>query len=360
MVMGIPLPIFPGNNPAWYVDSGATSHVTSELDNLSIRSYYKGKGKLYVEDGSPLTISNIGSSYISSNSHPLALCNILHVPKITKSLISVSQFTKDNNVIAKFFSDGCLIKDKVTKQVFLEGSLKGGLYQLDVNQIKRPSSIQASQVHLADVQDLSLSVNAGCDKTVHSLETQSSISGPCIQTIQSLDCFHTSCNKEDHVATVCNSCFLASATKTDCMTDNDKIVMIWHNRLGHPSSCVLDKVLHIVDDHITSRSINFCDSCPLGKSHRLFSGVSDFKAKTPLELVYSDVWGPALMVSCEGYRYYIHFLDDYSRFTWIYPLQAKSEAKISFVHFLSMVESQFNKKLVCLIGVESIGALLVS
>ena len=88
------------NDPAWYVDSGATSHVTYELDNLSIRSDYKGKGKLYVGDGNPLTISNIGSSYIASNSHPLALHNILHVPKITKNLISVSQFTRDNDVIA--------------------------------------------------------------------------------------------------------------------------------------------------------------------------------------------------------------------------------------------------------------------
>ena len=124
--------------------------------------------------------------------------------------------------------------------------------------------------------------------------------------------------------------------------------MIWHNRLGHPSSRVLDKVLHLVDDHITARTINFCDACPLGKSHRFFSSLSDFKAKAPLELLYSDVLGPTPIVSCEGYRYYIHFLDDYSRFTWIYPLQAKSEAKAAFVHFLSMVERQFDAKLVCL------------
>ena len=59
------------------------------------------------------------------------------MPKITKNLISISQFTKENNVIAEFFSYGCLIKDKVTRQVLLRGSLKTGLYQLDVNQAKR-------------------------------------------------------------------------------------------------------------------------------------------------------------------------------------------------------------------------------
>ena len=89
--------------------------MTSELDNLSISSEYKGKGKLYIGNGNSLTISHIGSSFIPSSLHFLALHNILHVPKITKNLISVSQFTKDNNVIAKFFFDGCLIKDKVTR-----------------------------------------------------------------------------------------------------------------------------------------------------------------------------------------------------------------------------------------------------
>ena len=99
------------------------------------------------------------------------------------------------------------------------------------------------------------------------------------------------------------------------MPTNDKIVMIWHNRLGHPSIHVLGKVLNIVDYNVTSRNIAFCNSCPLGNSHRLFPGLLDSKAKNPLELVYSDVWGPAPLLSNEGYRYYVHFLDDYSRFT---------------------------------------------
>ena len=103
------------HDPAWYVDSGATSHVTADLDNLSINSEYKGKGKLYVGNGNSLTISHVGSSFIPTHNHSLALRNVLHVPKITKNLISVPQFTKDNNVIAEFFSDGCLIKDKETK-----------------------------------------------------------------------------------------------------------------------------------------------------------------------------------------------------------------------------------------------------
>ena len=116
--------------------------------------------------------------------------------------------------------------------------------------------------------------------------------------------------------------------------------MIWHNRLGHPSICVLDNV--------TLRNIAFFNSCPLGKSHKLFSGLLDSKAKNPLELVYSDVWGPSPLLSNEGYRYYVHFLDDYSRFTWIYPLQTKSKTKAVFIQFHTIVERMFNRKLICL------------
>ena len=73
------------------------------------------------------------------------------------------------------------------------------------------------------------------------------------------------------------------------MSKNDKIAMIWRNRLGHPSARVFDKVLHLVDDHVTSKKVDFCDSCPLGKSYRLFFGLLDFRAQTPLEIVYSYV-----------------------------------------------------------------------
>ena len=141
---------------------------------------------------------------------------------------------------------------------------------------------------------------------------------------------------------------MLSDTRNNSFSDVDKIAVIWHNRLGHPSTHVLDKVLNKVDDKVTSRHITFCNSCPLGKSHRLFPGLSQSRATKTLELVYSDVWGPAPSLSNEGYRYYVHFLDDYSRFTWIYPLHTKSEVKIVFTQFLAMVERMFGRKLVCL------------
>ena len=52
---------------AWYMDSGATNHVTAELSNLSIQNGYKGNEKLSVGNGSQLVISHIGSTLFLYN-----------------------------------------------------------------------------------------------------------------------------------------------------------------------------------------------------------------------------------------------------------------------------------------------------
>jgi hypothetical protein len=60
----------------------------------------------------------------------LHLNQVLCVPAITKNLLSISKFTKDNNAYAEFSSLGCVIKDQKTKRPLLQGSLRNGLYEL--------------------------------------------------------------------------------------------------------------------------------------------------------------------------------------------------------------------------------------
>ncbi|PON45986.1 Zinc finger, CCHC-type [Parasponia andersonii] len=72
------------NDGAWYMDSGATNHVTADLSNLVLQADYKGKQKFTVGNGSQLSISHFGSSQILT-SKALHLNNILHVPEITCS-----------------------------------------------------------------------------------------------------------------------------------------------------------------------------------------------------------------------------------------------------------------------------------
>ena len=83
----------------WYPDSGATNHITSAEDNLTMKQEFTGSEKVLLGNGMGLQISHIGCSFFSTPDHrkSLILDQLLHVPQITKNLLSVSKFCADNN-----------------------------------------------------------------------------------------------------------------------------------------------------------------------------------------------------------------------------------------------------------------------
>uniref|UniRef100_A0A8R7P5K4 GAG-pre-integrase domain-containing protein n=1 Tax=Triticum urartu TaxID=4572 RepID=A0A8R7P5K4_TRIUA len=58
----------------------------------------------------------------------------------------------------------------------------------------------------------------------------------------------------------------------------------------------------------SNKDVAVCDACQQGKSHQLPFSESSLEVKHPLELVFSDVWGPA-QTSLSGHNYYISFVD---------------------------------------------------
>jgi histone deacetylase 1/2 len=108
----------------------------------------------------------------------------------------------------------------------------------------------------------------------------------------------------------------------------------WHCRLGHPTSPIVHHVLYLHAPPIESsnKDIFMCDACQHGKSHQFPFPLSTLVIKTPLELIYSDVWGPA-QTSVSGHNYYVSFIDAYSRFAWLYLLKRKFDVFDVFVQF---------------------------
>ncbi|KAA0068024.1 Retrovirus-related Pol polyprotein from transposon TNT 1-94 [Cucumis melo var. makuwa] len=119
----------------WYPDSGATNHLTHSLSNLSTGSEYGGGNQIYTANGSGLPITHYGSMSFNSSTLPFksfTLKNLLHVPSITKNLISVSLFAKDNHVFFEFHPTLCYVKDLDNGQVLLQGLLNDGLYKFTI------------------------------------------------------------------------------------------------------------------------------------------------------------------------------------------------------------------------------------
>ena len=83
----------------------------------------------------------------------------------------------------------------------------------------------------------------------------------------------------------------------------------------------------------------------MGKSCKLPFNKSNKVSKFPLEKIHSDLWGPAPLSSNQNFRFYAIFVDDFSRFTWIYPLKRKSNFFDCFIKFQKLVENQFDNRI---------------
>lgn len=83
-VVTVPSPTQQYNAANWLLDSGATHHITSDLNNLSLHQPYNSGDEVLIGDGSGLTISHTCSTFLPLSTRPLALNQILCVPHIHK------------------------------------------------------------------------------------------------------------------------------------------------------------------------------------------------------------------------------------------------------------------------------------
>jgi GAG-pre-integrase domain len=104
--------------------------VTAEINNLSSSQPYTGHEAVHIGNGACLSIAHKGIAILPTLFNSLVLTNVLHVPAITKNLLSISKLICDNNVIVEFSSHSCFIKDQTTHKILLHGILHNGLYRI--------------------------------------------------------------------------------------------------------------------------------------------------------------------------------------------------------------------------------------
>ncbi|PNY03792.1 ubiquitin carboxyl-terminal hydrolase 12-like protein [Trifolium pratense] len=115
---------------------------------------------------------------------------------------------------------------------------------------------------------------------------------------------------------------------------------IIHCRLGHPS---LDKSKLLVPQLSHLKTLD-CESCLLGKHVQVsFPSSANKRSMSSFDTVHSDIWGPSQVPSNLGYRYYVTFIDDFSRYTWMTLLKNCSELFSAFQTFYSEIKTQFGK-----------------
>ncbi|GJR91241.1 retrovirus-related pol polyprotein from transposon TNT 1-94 [Tanacetum coccineum] len=127
-----------------------------------------------------------------------------------------------------------------------------------------------------------------------------------------------------------------------------RVAVSWHQKLGHMSEQGM-KILveRKLIPGLTKVSLPFCEYCVISKQHRLKFKTSNSRSVYVLELVHSDVW-QAPVQSLGGAKYFVSFIDDYSRRCWVYPIKKKSDVFEVFKVYKARVELDSGKKIKCL------------
>lgn len=133
---------------------------------------------------------------------------------------------------------------------------------------------------------------------------------------------------------------LAHSTSSD-------LCELWHRRMAHLHHGALQVLRQIVTGlpDFSTEHHEVCQGCALGKYTKTAFPSSDSRVGGVLDLVYSDVCGPMSAVSLSGYEYYVTFIDDFSRKTWIYFMKTKGQVFSRFKELKALVENQTGRRI---------------
>ncbi|KAL5816220.1 hypothetical protein ACOSQ3_024598 [Xanthoceras sorbifolium] len=265
----------------WIVDSGASDHMTGDRELFYNFVPNHSNSNVKIADGSLSKVEGTGSITISPN---LTLHHVLLVPSLDCSLLSVSKLTNDLKCVAKFSVNQCVFQDSDSGRMIGNADLHSGLYLLKVESDSSKQFYSASKV--------------------------------CIPS---------------------SSVKFPSSNK-----DND--VFLWHYRLGHPNFVYLEKLLPSLFINKNPQLFE-CEVCRLSKQSRQIYPTHGYKQSRPFSLIHSDVWGPSRVPNVTGARWFVSFIDDHTRLTWVFLMKEKSEVSQIFQNFVKMIQNQFETKI---------------
>lgn len=263
------------NSDAWYIDSGASMHMTKHKQLLHNETVPLVKTITVANDKS-LPVESSGQLSLDicddrGRSNKILFQNVLYVPELATNLLSVSQIVNHGGEV-KFNNAGCVILNS-HKKIVATAILINNMYRLNLYNV---------QAYISDV------------------------------------------DKQD--------------------------IYLWHQRMGHLNFSDLKKIEENTDGvQLSKKTDNLtCVTCLEGKQTRLSFKSSHSRATQLLETVHSDICGPMETTSLGGAKYFITFIDDFSKKVFVYFLKKKSEALEKFKQFKSQVENQLECRIKCL------------
>lgn len=265
-------------NNTWWLDSGATTHVSHIKQGFSTIQPIRGPEQyLFMGNRMKARIEGIGTyRLILDTGHHVDLEGCLYVPECARNLVSISRldnlgfdFKIGRGVFTLYRNDylyGCGILFDSLYKFNLDTKFSESLFNIESRGIKR-SAIDESSAFL------------------------------------------------------------------------------WHQRLGHISK---ERIMRLVKNDILPQldfgDLNVCIDCIKGKQTKRIVKKPATRSTQLLELIHTDICGPFDAPSWSGEKYFITFIDDYSRYGYTYLLHEKSESVNVLEIFIDEVERQLDRK----------------
>ena len=213
--------------------------------------------------------------------------------------------------------------------------LKTGLY-LDLEETYVVPSFRRNLVSISTLDKLGYSCSFGNNK--FSLFLNSNLIGTGSLSL------HDNLYLLDTIASFNETLHTSSRGTKRKLTDRDSATL-WHKRLGHISK---QRIQRLVSDGILDplnlTEFQVCVECIKGKQTNIRK-LGANRCADVLELIHTDICGPFPTASWNGQQYFITFIDDYSRYGYLYLIHEKSQALDVFKTFKAEVELQLGKKI---------------
>jgi transposase InsO family protein len=141
-----------------------------------------------------------------------------------------------------------------------------------------------------------------------------------------------------------------TAELSTCLIAKTNMSWLWHHRLAHAGMKNLHKplkgehILGLTNVHFEKDKV--CSTWQAGNqvgSHHLHK--NNMTTDRPLELLHMDLFGLIAYISIGGSKYCLVIVDDYSRFTWMFFLQEKSQTQETLKGFLRRVQNEFGLRI---------------
>jgi Reverse transcriptase (RNA-dependent DNA polymerase)/gag-polypeptide of LTR copia-type/Integrase core domain/GAG-pre-integrase domain len=291
----------------WFIDSGASVHYCNEQQWFSSYSSFPAKD-ISLGDNHTVKAIGVGDIPISiqlNNDWIIAnLKDVYYVPNMAANLLSVSKMTAAGLQLS-FNNNECTI---INPNGDVIGRAKreadNSLYRLTIRyEVKDGTAIKPLPESARLARD---------DITTVNNDTMSDV---------------TKSSESDSVGT--------------------KQFKMWHERLGHLSLDAMNTLQNnsmVIGADYSTQNINHqvstCEGCIKGKTHRTaILKISGYRATHPLELVHSDVCGPMQNTSFGGSKYFITFIDDYTRYMVVKTMKSKDEAMNHFLDYKAYAEN---------------------